>query len=418
MKIKNIKYLLVIAPLAGCSMAPGLYIDKLDVPDREETQAELLGGDVQIIPITAEVVISHKMDHEYAIQKKRADSQKLFSVNNPVQKPSSYRVGSYDILSITVWGHPEFSVFARTDRPGATPQLAVGGMGFSMNEDIAATRTGHLVDDQGNLFFPHVGIINVTGRTLHEIRNILIKKLTKLISNPQLDVGMAAYRSQFVHILGEVNKPQSIPITDSPLRLIDAITYVGGFTKRADTRNVFLIRDNQKYHINIEAIYENGYLSHNYLLKHGDVIQFPENRLNRVYALGEFKKNGSVLLPPRFFSLADMIENPQIGGLNLTSVDPGQIFVFRYKDFKYDRDTNTYQGKPEVYHLDASSVEAMLLAANFPLQARDIVYAAPTSLTRWSRVIAQILPTLQSIWYPVRTAADWNRVFDDNDNYR
>ncbi len=93
-------------------------------------------------------------------------------------------------------------------------------------------------------------------------------------------------------------------------------------------------------------------------------------------------------------------------------MDPGQIFIFRYKNIKYDRSTKTFQAIPIVYHLDASSVEAMLLAANFPLQARDVVYAAPTNLTRWNRVIVQVLPTLQAIWYPARTSADLNTIID------
>ena len=406
------QFLLINTVLTGCSMAPGLYIDKLEVPEREESTAELLGGDIKLIPITAELVIYHKMEHEHKIQKKRMHAHQLFSTNQPpAHERFEYRVGYYDILNITVWGHPELNVFAKSNNPGAAP-IFMGGLGYSMHEDVAAVTTGHLVDSKGNLFFPHAGTLHVVGRTIPEIRNILIKKLAEFIPEPQLDVGVAMYRSQFVHILGEVNKPQAIPITDVPLRLVNAVTRAGGFTKVADTRNVFLIRDNQTYHIDMEAIYEKGDLTQNYLLKHGDVLQFPENRLNKIYALGEFKKNMSVLLPPRFFSLADMIEHPKVGGLDLGSVDPGQIFVFRYKDLKYDPDTNIYQGTPEVYHLDAGSAEAMLLATNFPLQARDVVYAAPTGLTRWNRVVEQILPTLRAIWYPARTVADLDRVFD------
>jgi polysaccharide export outer membrane protein len=108
--------------------------------------------------------------------------------------------------------------------------------------------------------------------------------------------------------------------------------------------------------------------------------------------------------------MAEMIEHRDVEGLNLESVDASQIFIFRYKELKYDSDTKTYQATPEVYHLDASSAEAMLLAANFPLQARDVLYAAPTGLTRWSRVVDQVLPTLQALWYPARTIRDWENL--------
>jgi polysaccharide export outer membrane protein len=403
--------ILISTLIAGCSMAPGLYIDKLDVPKRKESSAELLGGKIKIIPITAALAARHKMEYENRLQEKRIRAHQLFLDNQSAQEGFEYRVGNYDILNITVWGHPELNVLATSSRPGLAPQPVVAyGLGPGGDTDRVAVSTGHLVDNNGNLFFPQIGMVHVAGRTLPEIRSIFTKRLAKFIPNPQLDVGVAAYRSQHVYVLGEVKNPKAISITDVPLELIEAVTLAGGFTKDANTRNVFLTRDKQTYYIDIEAIYEKGDLTQNYILKQGDVLQVPENRLNRVYALGEFNKNGSVLLPPRFFSMAEMIEHRDVEGLNLESVDASQIFIFRYKELKYDSDTKTYQATPEVYHLDASSAEAMLLAANFPLQARDVLYAAPTGLTRWSRVVDQVLPTLQALWYPARTIRDWENL--------
>jgi len=39
----------------------------------------------------------------------------------------------------------------------------------------------------------------------------------------------------------------------------------------------------------------------------------------------------------------------------------------------------------------------MLLAHDFRLAARDVVYVDPAQVTRWNRVITQILPTVQTI---------------------
>ncbi|MDQ7001526.1 MAG: hypothetical protein Q9N02_02415, partial [Ghiorsea sp.] len=46
--------------------------------------------------------------------------------------------------------------------------------------------------------------------------------------------------------------------------------------------------------------------------------------------------------------------------------------------------------KLEIYHLDSSSPEALLLADQFSLQARDVVYVSPTKLSRFSRVFLDI----------------------------
>jgi polysaccharide export outer membrane protein len=392
-------------------MAPGLYIDNLDVPEHKESTTERLGGEVKIIPITAKLAARHKMESENRLQGRRMRAHQLYLKSQFAKERFEYRIGPYDILNITVWGHPELNVLATSNRPGLAPQPIAG---ITDTMQAAAVATGHRVDSKGNIFFPHVGTVHVARLTISEVRDLLIKKLTTFIPEPQLDVGVGAYRSQRVYVLGEVKNPKAIAITDAPLKLIDAVTRTGGFTKATDTRNVFLIREGQTYHIDLEAIYENGDLTQNYILKHGDVLQFPDNRLNQVYALGEFNKNVALSLPPHFFSVADVIEHPSVGGLNLTSADPSKIFIFRYKDVDHKNGIKTFKTIPEVYHLDASSAEAMLLATNFPLQARDVVYAAPTGLTRWSRVIAQVLPTLQAIWYPVRTAADLDSVVDDD----
>ena len=53
---------------------------------------------------------------------------------------------------------------------------------------------------------------------------------------------------------------------------------------------------------------------------------------------------------------------------------------------------------PGIFKLDASSADAMLLASNFPLRPRDVVFVATYDVSRWSRVMSQIVPTINSLW--------------------
>ena len=81
------------------------------------------------------------------------------------------------------------------------------------------------------------------------------------------------------------------------------------------------------------------------------------------------------------------VENIMFVGFNETTVNPSRIYVIRGE---YD--------KPKIYRLDASSPDALLLATQFPLKPKDVVYVASTDIARWNRIIQQILPTIQTLW--------------------
>ena len=53
----------------------------------------------------------------------------------------------------------------------------------------------------------------------------------------------------------------------------------------------------------------------------------------------------------------------------------------------------------DVYQLHARNATALVLADQFTLQARDIVYVTAAPIARWNRLIAQILPSIQTLYY-------------------
>jgi polysaccharide export outer membrane protein len=234
------------------------------------------------------------------------------------------------------------------------------------------------------MFYPHVGVVEVAGKTLPEIRAILTQRLRKYVEKPQLDVRVAAFRGKRVQVTGDVVKPTTQPITDVPLRVQDAIAAAGGLGPAAWSRGVTLTRAGQVHRLDLQALYDQGDLSQNWLLEDGDVLHVPSREENKVFVMGEVRQQASRVMARGRMSLAEALGDSN--GLDPVT-SSGEIWVFR----------GTYE-KPRVYKLDATSPDALLLAVQFQLEPHDVVYVATYGLTSWNRVITQILPTVQGIW--------------------
>jgi polysaccharide export outer membrane protein len=141
------------------------------------------------------------------------------------------------------------------------------------------------------------------------------------------------------------------------------------------------------YQLNMLAVYELGDSSQNWLLRDGDIVYVPDRRQTSVViVMGEVKAPSLRVMNKGRMSLAEALGDN--GGLDPVAADPSEIYLIRGD---YDA--------PSIYRLDASSADAFLLAVQLPLRPRDVVYVSTSGLTRFSRVVGQILPTIQGLWY-------------------
>jgi polysaccharide export outer membrane protein len=276
-----------------------------------------------------------------------------------------YRIAPFDVLMVTVWDHPELT----------TPT----GQYRSPEEN------GNRVSADGTMFYPHVGVVQVAGKTVAEVRKLLTERLHRVITNPQLDVRVVGFRGKRAQVTGEVQQPTAVPINDVPLRIQDAIALARGFTPEADWANVTLSRDGKIHRLNLQALYERGDLSQNWLLKDGDVVNVGDRSRNKVFVLGEVRLPQSRLMLRGRMTLAEALN--ETGGMDPATANVRRIYVLR----------GEYEA-PSIYRLDAGSPDALLLATQFQLRPRDVVFVATHKLSQWNRVITQILPTVQGLW--------------------
>jgi polysaccharide export outer membrane protein len=99
------------------------------------------------------------------------------------------------------------------------------------NPDLSRTPT---VQTNGMVALPLLGEVPVAGLTLAEVKARLTSLLGRdYLVNPQVDVRVKEFQSQFVTLLGEVTTPGRRPLRGAQTRLIDILVEAGGLTQRA-----------------------------------------------------------------------------------------------------------------------------------------------------------------------------------------
>jgi polysaccharide export outer membrane protein len=353
--VARLVLILCVVLLGGCALAPGMKMStRFDRPvlnDAPEVRAEY-------VQITTDLIASLR-------EQRAADAPALETLTAPPSGP--YRIGPRDVLSVVVWEHPELTIPA--------------------GEYRAADVAGQIVDEEGYLYYPYIGRLQVAGMTTGEVRELLASRLSRYINDPQLDVRVAAYRSQRVHVVGEVAQPGVQPINDVPLTLVDAISRSGGLTEHADMSRLALTRGGRTVNLNLHSLYKRGDAAQNLLLQNGDVLYVPGVEESKVFVVGEVSSPRAAPMVRGRMSLAEALSTA--GGLNQNTADPGQVYVIR-------RDEAGVQDEAavaSVFHLNATSADALLLANAFELRPRDVVFVGTAGVTRWNRVISQILPS-------------------------
>lgn len=296
-------------------------------------------------------------------------------------QPHTYQIGANDVLFITVWNHPE---------------LTVPGSQFSSGET-----NGRTVKPDGKLFYPYIGDIDAAGKTTEQLRLEISRKLAEFIESPQVDVGVMRYHSQRVLLSGAFINNQPLPITSTPLSLTEALGLGKADIEHADLSRVILKRDKKNYEINFYSLTRSPSNINDIYLKHGDSIHLPYNDQNKVFVMGEVVKPQALPMKSASISLTDAIGTA--GGLHQLSSKGQDVYVIRGVK-------NLSEEKAKIYQLNAKSPSAFILANNFDLQAQDVVFVGASGVTRWNRVISQIIPTISLLGTTSRAWYDVDRV--------
>ncbi len=153
--------------------------------------------------------------------------------------------------------------------------LSVAGSGMA-----SATATGYLVERDGSILFPQFGRLSVEGKTLTEVRSMLLDSLNKFLVDPIVTV---QYANAKIIVMGEVGRPGILQIPDGKLTILEAITMSGDIPYTGRKDNVLIVReDNGKRDFaRIDIRSHNIYKSPYYFLRQNDLI-FVEPTLQKI----------------------------------------------------------------------------------------------------------------------------------------
>jgi polysaccharide export outer membrane protein len=180
---------------------------------------------------------------------------------------NDYRMGTGDVLRITVYGQPDLATEAR-------------------------------VGENGNISFPLIGDVKMAGVTPAQGETEIAQRLSKggFINEPFVTVNVLQYRGQQISVLGRVNRPGKHSL-EKVSRVTDVLALAGGIAADgADTVTLVRTRDGKPEYrdIDVIALFQPGGEASNELVQDGDIINV--SRQPMFYIYGEVNRPGAFRL--------------------------------------------------------------------------------------------------------------------------
>ena len=340
----------------SCAITSGLQT--YDLPNQGSYKTDQ-GAELSVVQLTQENLPTLALSQINS----SANLNELFNI-----KHTLYRLSSGDILSIQLWAYPEI-----------TPP-------FQDATNIKAV--GYPIGSDGNLYLPLVGRVHAAGKTVSELNQILRTQFSHYLKTPDVVVRVLSYEGRRYFVNGQVMRSGQYTLNDQPISLYTALGQAGGVnTETGDNTNIQLIRQGQTYHLNAVELEKQGLSLHNLLIQPNDTIFVNAKQNQKLYVMGESNKSQALTLRDQGMTLSDVLGESE--GVNPYSASAARIFVMR-------TDLNTKTST--IYHLNLSSLGNLALANQFQMQKNDIVYIDATGLTRWQRIMNQIVPFSSALY--------------------
>lgn len=154
------------------------------------------------------------------------------------------------------------------------------------------------VAPDGYITYPLVGRIKVADTTYEDMVHTIQAAVDEYYVDAKVSVNITSVQNQKVIILGEVQAPQVVQVTNE-LSILEALTRAGGINPDARTKNVLVIRGGLDtpvlFTVDVQSIYGQGDMSQLVYLQKGDIVYVPTTTITNVERF--FRRLQSILAP-------------------------------------------------------------------------------------------------------------------------
>ena len=189
-------------------------------------------------------------------------------VKEAITNQAELRVQPDDLLSITVSSYNSDASKPFNAESGSIATMAQALQG---QNNVAEMLTGYFVDQEGFLDFPSIGRVFVNQKTLTEVKAILLEKLKVFLKDAVVNVRFINLK---ISVLGEVQRPGVIRLTNKRLTIFEAMGMAGDMTSYSNRSNILLIREQNgrriitRLNLQSSTIFQSPY----YYLQQNDVL--------------------------------------------------------------------------------------------------------------------------------------------------
>jgi len=342
--------------LSGCSTFPA-WLPSSGPSLAQVVEQEKVDSPIPVVDVNDAVA-------RRALVAQRADS---FAESLSAKAPPAYVVGAGDVLEVSVWEAPPAALFG----------VAVVDARAGLTSTRQTTFPDQIVNADGVINVPFAGAVSVVGKTPQQIEAEIARRLAGKANQPQVLVRVTRNATQNVTVVGEVAASTRMQLTAKGERLLDAVAAAGGVRQPVGKMTVQLSRGGKSYAMPLDSVIQDP--KQNVYLQPGDVVTALFQPLSFT-ALGATGKNEEVNFEAQGITLAQALG--RMAGVRDNQADARGVFIFRFEEpgvVKAEGQPlpQTPEGKvPVVYRVDLKDPRAFLVAQNFPMKNKDVVYVA------------------------------------------